>query len=63
MASGIYQIKNTLNGKFYVGSAVNIKQRWSTHISSLNKNNHHSGHLQNAWNKYGVDIEEEEADE
>lgn len=51
--SGIYQIKNTENGKVYVGSAVNIKQRWRTHKSDLNSSKHHSGKLQNAWNKYG----------
>lgn len=52
---GIYSITNTLNGHAYIGSAVNISKRWSKHISDLKNNGHHSGHLQNAWNKYGVD--------
>lgn len=52
---GIYSITNTLNGHAYIGSAVNISKRWSKHISNLKNNEHHSGHLQNAWNKYGVD--------
>ena len=53
MKSGIYIIKNTLNNKVYIGSAVNIDKRFSVHKSRLNKNDHHSKHLQNSWNKYG----------
>ncbi|WEG18630.1 GIY-YIG nuclease family protein [Alkalihalophilus pseudofirmus] len=51
--SGIYEIKNNLNNKVYVGSAVDIFTRWKNHINNLNRNTHHSKHLQNAWNKYG----------
>lgn len=51
--SGIYQIKNLANNKIYIGSAVNIKNRWKSHKSRLNLNKHHSIHLQRAWNKYG----------
>lgn len=50
---GIYKITNTVNGKFYIGSSVRIKQRWRNHRSDLRGNRHHSVHLQNAWNKYG----------
>lgn len=53
--SGVYSITNTLNGHVYIGSAVNISRRWSQHTLLLNRNCHHSGHLQNAWNKYGSD--------
>lgn len=55
MKSGIYIIKNLLNGKVYVGSAVSIKKRWTRHKHQLNKNKHHSEHLQRSWNKYGKD--------
>lgn len=51
--SGIYKITNVLNGKCYIGSAVNIKKRWYLHKSDLRLNKHHSPHLQNSWNKYG----------
>lgn len=54
MASGIYKITNKINGCIYVGSAVNITHRWECHISDLNKNKHHSAHLQRAWLKYGA---------
>lgn len=51
--SGIYQIKNLINGKVYVGSSVNIEYRFRCHKCRLNKNNHHSIYLQRTWNKYG----------
>lgn len=52
-SSGIYQIRNIKNGKRYVGSAVNVRQRWASHRSLLRKGKHHSDHLQNSWKKYG----------
>ena len=53
MASGIYQIKNMLNGKCYIGSAVNLQQRWAIHLSILRRNQHYNTHLQRAFDKYG----------
>lgn len=50
---GVYKITNTANGKFYVGSSNNIKNRWYQHKNSLNEGTHNNIHLQNAWNKYG----------
>jgi len=51
--SYIYQIKNKVNGKFYVGSAHDYRKRWYQHEHALNSNCHGNQHLQNAWNKYG----------
>lgn len=51
---GIYAIRNTLNGKVYIGSAVNFRRRWWQHTSRLNIENHHSSKLQAAWEKYGA---------
>lgn len=53
MASGIYCIKNIINNKIYIGSAVNIKSRWAVHRWNLKHKHHPSAHLQSAWNKYG----------
>lgn len=50
---GIYKIANKINGKFYIGSSNDIKDRWREHRNALNQNKHHSNHLQRAWNKYG----------
>lgn len=51
--SGIYQIVNTINGKRYIGSAVNIRCRWNEHRSDLRNGKHHSRVLLAAWTKYG----------
>ena len=55
LGSGIYQIRNLINGKVYVGSAVCLKNRFKLHHINLRKGNHHSSHLQRAWDKHGVD--------
>jgi len=51
--SGIYKILNLINGKMYVGSAMDLHHRKLTHFCNLNKNEHINKHLQHAWNKYG----------
>lgn len=51
----IYTIRNVVNGKFYVGSTVNQRERFRTHRSKLRRSAHHCAHLQAAWNKYGED--------
>lgn len=50
--SGIYEIVNTINGKRYVGSAVNLAHRWRQHRCELGKGRHNP-HMQNAWKKHG----------
>lgn len=51
--SGIYQIRNLVNGKIYVGSAVNLRKRMYNHLNNLKHNKHCNIKLQNAYNKYG----------
>lgn len=53
MVTGIYQIINLITNKFYIGSSIDIKARWSIHKHRLNKNKHDNVLLQFAWNKYG----------
>lgn len=50
---GIYAILNTATDKRYVGSAVNIRKRWTVHRHYLRKGTHHSSKLQRSWNKHG----------
>lgn len=52
MKSGIYKILNTVTGKFYIGSAVDIVKRWREHSYFLNHSSHKNKHLQYAWDKY-----------
>lgn len=49
----LYEIKNIINNKVYIGRTSNIKARWNRHRNELRKNKHHCIHLQRAWNKYG----------
>ena len=56
MATMVYQIKNTENGKTYIGSTVQEgNRRLVEHKSRLRHNNHGNAHLQRAWNKYGAE--------
>ena len=55
MTSGIYEIVNLVTGKRYIGSAINIKERWEKHKYRLRNDNHHSIKLQRSWNKHGED--------
>ncbi|HEY8804618.1 MAG TPA: NUMOD3 domain-containing DNA-binding protein, partial [Clostridium sp.] len=52
---GIYKIGNIVNGKYYIGSATIIDDRWRRHIGTLMNDNHDNSYLQRAWNKYGKD--------
>lgn len=54
--SGIYEILNTVTDKRYVGSAQNFLKRWRIHIRLLKRGEHHSKHLQSAWNKHGPEV-------
>lgn len=51
--SCVYEIRNTVTGKHYVGSAVNFKNRKREHLTSLSKGSHHNRFLQRAFDKYG----------
>jgi group I intron endonuclease len=50
---GIYSIRHIKSGRVYIGSSVNIANRWRYHRYRLNKGNHDNLYLQRAWTKYG----------
>lgn len=50
---GVYQIKNIVDGKIYVGSSIDIQRRFKEHRDGLSRGIHPNNHLQNAWNMYG----------
>lgn len=50
---GIYQIINSKNGKYYVGSSKSIYNRIYNHKTNLRLGKHGNAHLQHAWDKYG----------
>lgn len=55
MNSGIYEIRNLLNNKVYIGSCVNFEARKKRHLRDLKSNNHHNVRLQRSYNKHGLD--------
>ena len=52
---GIYLIKCIANNKVYVGQAKWFIKRWLEHQGCLFKKSYGKSHLQNAYNKYGID--------
>ncbi|MBT9176375.1 MAG: hypothetical protein DDT20_00688 [Firmicutes bacterium] len=53
MPAGVYEILNTLDGKRYIGSTVNLGKRWLDHRKCLRGGAHGNARLQRAWNKHG----------
>lgn len=52
---GIYCLHSKSNGKRYIGSSKDIVFRFRAHISKLKNGKHVNQHLQNAFNKYGLE--------
>lgn len=52
--SGVYEIRNLVNGKRYVGSAADLRKRFKNHRTDLNCGRHGNLHLRRAWAKYGT---------
>lgn len=52
---GIYLIRNIVNGKVYIGSAINIYKRKLEHFYRLRLDKHENQKLQYSWNKHGED--------
>lgn len=51
--TGIYKITHSKSGRVYVGSGVDIGNRWSHHVTTLREGTHHNLFLQRTWKKYG----------
>lgn len=49
----IYRIRNTVDGRVYIGQAINFKKRKARHLWELRCGRHSNYHLQRAWAKYG----------
>jgi group I intron endonuclease len=50
---GVYQIKNQLNGKIFVGSSMDLTGIWNRHRFELKVKSHKNKDLQNDWNIHG----------
>lgn len=50
---GVFQIRNTVNGKIYIEGSVNLDKIWNRHRVELNFGGHRNVALQKDWNEFG----------
>ena len=55
MACGVYRIFNSISLKSYVGSSIDIEDRWLRHKKDLRAGCHHSIKLQRSWDLHGFE--------
>lgn len=53
--AGVFQIRNTSNGKIYIDSSVNLNTIWNRHKTQLKFGSHPNEELQKDWNLLGED--------
>ncbi len=53
--AGVFQIKNTANGKVLLGSSLNLEGPLNSHKFLLTIGHHDNKELQKDWNEYGPD--------
>jgi hypothetical protein len=51
--SGVFLIRNTVNGKVFVGTGLDINGIVNRHRFDLTKGSHHNKKLQAEWNEFG----------
>jgi group I intron endonuclease len=53
--AGIFQVRNTVNGKILLGSSLNLEGPLNSHKFMLTIGRHRNELLQKEWNEYGAD--------
>jgi len=53
--AGVFQVKNTANGKVLLGSSLNLEGPLNAHKFMLTTGHHQNKALQCEWNEYGAD--------
>jgi len=53
--SGVFQVKNTVNGKVLLGSSLNLEGSLNKHRFMLRIGSHTNKELQKAWTEFGPD--------
>jgi hypothetical protein len=52
---GVFQIKNKINGKVYIGSSTDLKAIWYAQKLQLDIGMHQNSDLQKEWKAYGAE--------
>ncbi|GAB4034253.1 GIY-YIG nuclease family protein [Spirosoma gilvum] len=50
---GIFQIRNMVNGKIYIGGSLNLEAIWNRNRMELNFGGHRNETLQREWKEFG----------
>lgn len=50
---GVFQIRNTVNGKIYIDSSVNLDKIWNRYRVELNAGSYANEQLQKDWKEFG----------
>lgn len=53
--AGVFQVKNTANGKVLLGSSLNLEGALNRHEFMLTSGHHSNQVLQKEWNEFGPD--------
>ncbi len=53
--AGVFWLKNTVNGKFLLGSSLNLEGVFNRHKFGLSVGSHDNKALQKDWNEFGAD--------
>ncbi len=54
-SAGVFQVKNTVNGKVLLGSSLNLDGPLNSHKFMLAIGRHRNKTLQEEWNEFGAD--------
>lgn len=52
---GVFQIRNTVNGKIFVEGSINLQAIWNRYQLQLEMGSHPSPSLQQDWRTFGAD--------
>lgn len=50
----VYEIRNKVNNRVYIGSTINLEKRWASHRAALKGGYHSNKELQKDYDKFGV---------
>lgn len=50
---GVIQLKNDVNGKVFIDTVPNTKNRWTYYTMTLDSGRHPNKSLQDEWKEYG----------